>query len=199
MSFRISLPDSQSALWVAVVSTILVVLPSCTALVPLMGEEWPPGYTGMEIPAVYRGRHNPFTPSDARTVTAGRELYHAFQVSCASCHGEDGRGDGPLASNLDLPPADFAAPPMLNAFRNHQDYVYWWVSEGVPPTQMPGWKDRMSETQRWQVITYAWYLGERAAKAALLQDDFRRTKVRLLALDVDVHLERKNALLTAQP
>lgn len=34
---------------------------------------------------------------------AGRVLYHTY---CASCHGEDGRGDGPVAPALVTPPAD---------------------------------------------------------------------------------------------
>ncbi len=34
---------------------------------------------------------------------AGREL---FQTYCASCHGVDGRGKGPVADALETPPAD---------------------------------------------------------------------------------------------
>lgn len=38
-----------------------------------------------------------------RVETAGRE---AFLRHCASCHGEGGKGDGPLASELTAAPAD---------------------------------------------------------------------------------------------
>ncbi len=31
---------------------------------------------------------------------------HAFQLYCSSCHGDGGRGDGPMALNLTVPPPD---------------------------------------------------------------------------------------------
>ena len=41
---------------------------------------------------------------------AGAEGYHRgiveYEVACMSCHGIDGRGDGPLAKKLKTPPAD---------------------------------------------------------------------------------------------
>lgn len=44
--------------------------------------------------------------SDARAgdVAAGKAVYDAH---CASCHGSDGKGDGPVASALIPPPRDF--------------------------------------------------------------------------------------------
>ncbi len=59
-------------------------------------------------------------------------------------------------------PADFSAPAMLEAFRRHLDYVFWWVSDGVSRTVMPAYDNVLSETERWQVIAYSWYLGEQA-------------------------------------
>ncbi|MGY4567148.1 mono/diheme cytochrome c family protein [Bradyrhizobium sp. USDA 3256] len=32
-----------------------------------------------------------------------------FQASCASCHGADGKGKGPVSGQLKLPPADLTA------------------------------------------------------------------------------------------
>lgn len=43
----------------------------------------------------------PATPSDS--VSSGRILYHQM---CASCHGEDARGHGPVARELKTPPSD---------------------------------------------------------------------------------------------
>ena len=31
---------------------------------------------------------------------------HAFQLYCSNCHGDGGRGDGPMAFDLSVPPAD---------------------------------------------------------------------------------------------
>ena len=38
----------------------------------------------------------------------GRQLY--MQHGCAVCHGAEGRGNGPTASRLDVPPRDFGDP-----------------------------------------------------------------------------------------
>jgi mono/diheme cytochrome c family protein len=48
--------------------------------------------------------------SDSKTIVIGnqpasngKQMYMSY---CASCHGVDGRGSGPLASSLQIPPAD---------------------------------------------------------------------------------------------
>jgi cytochrome c oxidase cbb3-type subunit 3 len=38
---------------------------------------------------------------------------HVWQTRCATCHGASGRGDGPLAPSLSVPPRDFADPDFL--------------------------------------------------------------------------------------
>ena len=42
--------------------------------------------------------------ASAGDAAAGKPL---FQANCASCHGMDGKGDGPVGSVLDPPPRDF--------------------------------------------------------------------------------------------
>jgi mono/diheme cytochrome c family protein len=37
---------------------------------------------------------------------AGGSGEHAFQLYCSNCHGDGGRGDGPMALDLSVPPAD---------------------------------------------------------------------------------------------
>lgn len=41
----------------------------------------------------------------APSADAGRELYG--EHGCASCHGRDGQGDGPVGRTIDPPPRDF--------------------------------------------------------------------------------------------
>lgn len=48
-----------------------------------------------------RGGADPSTP--ATRADAGRHWYVTY---CASCHGVDGRGDGPAADALEVPPSD---------------------------------------------------------------------------------------------
>lgn len=67
-----------------------------------------------------------------------------YLASCAVCHGEGGRGDGPLAAELRTPPADLTT---LSA-SNGGEFPYWKVfasidgrylvpSHGTP--EMPVW------------------------------------------------------------
>lgn len=45
------------------------------------------------------------------SVEEGRALYESN--GCASCHGRDGHGDGPVAHTLDARPTDFRYPRMF--------------------------------------------------------------------------------------
>lgn len=42
------------------------------------------------------------------TAAKGKELYDSN--GCASCHGRDGHGDGPVARTIEVPPTDFRHP-----------------------------------------------------------------------------------------
>jgi mono/diheme cytochrome c family protein len=46
------------------------------------------------------------TPSTSKA-QEGKKI---FVAKCAACHGENGKGDGPLASNFDPKPSDFCLP-----------------------------------------------------------------------------------------
>ncbi len=52
------------------------------------------------IPALPQAKTGDDTPSEAIN---GNALYNAY---CASCHGTDGRGDGPVAKSLKVAPSD---------------------------------------------------------------------------------------------
>jgi len=43
------------------------------------------------------------TPVRHTSANSGKEMYEAY---CAACHGKDGRGHGPAASALKIPPTD---------------------------------------------------------------------------------------------
>lgn len=58
------------------------------------------GLAGAAAAAQTTGPHNP--PLVIASV-AGRDLYEFY---CSSCHGRNGKGDGPVASALKTPPGD---------------------------------------------------------------------------------------------
>ncbi len=80
-------------------------------------------------------------------VAAGRTIY---QTKCAICHGPRARGDGPAALTMVPKPFDLTVHVPLHA----EGEIFYFVSEGVAGTQMPAWKEQLSETERWQVIRY---------------------------------------------
>jgi copper transport protein len=88
-------------------------------------------------------------PVTAATLAKGQELYAVH--NCATCHGETGRGDGPLGLGLSPRPADFR----VHMAAGHTDgQLFDWVTNGVRGTAMRGYANELTELERWTLITY---------------------------------------------
>lgn len=81
------------------------------------------------------------------SIIAGRAVYAA---NCVTCHGADGHGDGPLAREQPVPPADLTA----HLFAHTDGDLFWFVSHGIDNGAMPPFVDVLDETQRWDVINF---------------------------------------------
>ncbi len=103
-------------------------------------------------PHEFEDLSNPFS-GDAAAVTAGQTI---FETNCVTCHGPEGRGDGPAAAGLEPKPASLADRTMMSDLSD--GYLFWRVSEGGAMTPfnsaMPAWKASLSDEEMWQVITY---------------------------------------------
>jgi high-affinity iron transporter len=89
----------------------------------------------------------PHRPPD---LALGAEVYRA---NCAGCHGDLGRGDGPLAAGLDPAPANLAD---WEALRDQSPLDYFRrINIGVVGTAMPAFEDRLPARDRWAVALYA--------------------------------------------
>jgi len=103
----------------------------------------------LEIP-----EDRPFEPSSA-SIGAGRQLF--VEQECDTCHGENGKGDGPKADELvddwDVPirPGDLTRPYFANGKRD-QD-IYRVFTSALNGTPMPAFDD-LSDEQRWQLVDY---------------------------------------------
>jgi mono/diheme cytochrome c family protein len=87
------------------------------------------------------------TGYSAHSIAAGRTL---FAEHCVSCHGPDGRGDGPAAKDLQPPPADLTAEHIYG----HSDGdLFWWVANGMGEA-MPPFGAVLDETARWNLIDF---------------------------------------------
>lgn len=105
--------------------------------------------TGGELPMTRQemtaSEHNPLqsTPDD---LAAGKALY---ATNCAPCHGDNGRGDGPVAHLLKTKPKDL----VTGVSKNLPDgYTYGTIRDGG--IAMPAYADAMSAHERWQVVTF---------------------------------------------
>jgi mono/diheme cytochrome c family protein len=100
---------------------------------------------------------NPIAPSEA-SIGAGRDVYMA---NCATCHGEQGMGDGPQAFTLEPPPANLTEPHV----EAHTDAdLHWWIENGISPN-MPGF-DSLEDEEIWNVINFVRSLRSGAADSA---------------------------------
>jgi len=85
-------------------------------------------------------------PYNALSIAHGLQLYSDH---CAVCHGEEGYGDGPAASGLRPRPADLTGKHTADHTAGD---IFWWLTHGKPGTAMPGFQDRLSEEERWDLI-----------------------------------------------
>jgi putative copper export protein/mono/diheme cytochrome c family protein len=87
-------------------------------------------------------------PYAAPSVARGAPLY---AQDCAVCHGVTGRGDGPLAGKLPVRPADLTEPHL---FAHKVGEMFWWISYGRDDGVMPGFADKLTPDQRWDLINF---------------------------------------------
>ena len=90
----------------------------------------------------------PVAPKSVPDLQRGATLY---QAQCLSCHGAEGRADGPLAANLTPPPIAFSDPDRARV--RSVLALYQVVSQGVSGTSMIGF-GRLPEADRWALAFY---------------------------------------------
>ena len=74
-----------------------------------------------------------------------------YQKHCLNCHGEKGDGHGPDIHFLTVPPADFHSL----VSRSKTDWeLLTIITFGVIFSPMHGWADRLTEQERWDVLSY---------------------------------------------
>ncbi|MDH5398496.1 MAG: c-type cytochrome [Cyclobacteriaceae bacterium] len=98
------------------------------------------------VPAKYKKMENPLK-GDEEAGTIGKSLYSKH---CKSCHGTEGKGDGPKAKELDTPSGDFSSA----AFQAQSDgELFYKTTEGRD--DMPAFDKKIAEEDdRWLVIEY---------------------------------------------
>ena len=101
-----------------------------------------------------RSLKNPLA-NDREAVEAGKKL---FARHCASCHGPQGKGDGSMA---------LAGGTPSNLTDDKWDHgstdgeIFVAIRDGTSP-DMEAYKEKLSEKEIWQVVTFVRSLGGKA-------------------------------------
>ena len=87
--------------------------------------------------------------ADQASVARGAELY---RINCAVCHGEEGKGDGPIAAFLTKTrPADLTGV-VVTALSDRA--VFTIISNGSPSGMMPPLNENLTVRERWDIVNY---------------------------------------------
>ncbi len=93
---------------------------------------------------------------------SGRGLYVAH---CASCHGEDGKGETDMAESLEVAVSDLTDDKSMSKITDRELYIA--IAEGGRnihgPSVMPQWANRLTPDQTWDVVAYLRMLHRRPA------------------------------------
>lgn len=128
------------------------------ALVTIAGGGYVTVAAVMAAQAAPQRQRNPIQ-MDAAAYARGRMLY---QQHCLSCHGIGGRGDGPLGRSLNPRPADLR----IHVMDHPEGQLYGWITDGVPGTAMPGFRDVVPADDRWRLVGFIRGFGDGAPAPA---------------------------------
>lgn len=107
---------------------------------------------GLAAAALFAGKQNE-PPERIRSdpwLAEGRRLY---LDRCLTCHGDQGRGDGPIARSIQgPPPGDLADDDWKHGDR--PDQVLKVIRDGVADTAMPAWDGPFTPEQIRAVAAY---------------------------------------------
>jgi cytochrome c oxidase cbb3-type subunit III len=86
----------------------------------------------------------------------GRVIYLA---RCVTCHGTDGKGDGPLAAQLIGPPVGNLTDDVWK-HGDRPEQVLSVIGQGVPNTRMEGWSRVFDPPELKAVAAYVYFLAK---------------------------------------
>jgi mono/diheme cytochrome c family protein len=108
------------------------------------------------------------TPSATPSTAQPTDVKQLYDMSCASCHGADGRGSGPAAVALSPAPRDFTLG--IFKFRSTasgslptDDDLHRAIAQGLPGTSMLAWKGILTDAQIRALAVYVKHFSPRFA------------------------------------
>jgi mono/diheme cytochrome c family protein len=74
-----------------------------------------------------------------------------FQSKCVTCHGPEGKGDGPLGKKLKPPAGDFTS---AESKKKSEADLLDVIQNGKPKTSMVAWSKQLNEDEIQDVLAY---------------------------------------------
>ena len=127
-------------------------------------EEWPdPDETFARIAGWWGDAKQAFPggeepANDADSIARGRGVYQSLTAACTSCHGPQGRGDGPSANEfLDawgypIFPRDLTTGQLRVGTGSADLYVL--LAHGIKGTPMPGQAGALTDQELWDLVHF---------------------------------------------
>jgi len=100
--------------------------------------------------------------SSNQALARGQQVFS--DMFCAACHGESGKGDGPLAEELSdsegvpIRPANLTKRPLKSG--KNPEAIYRSVMTGLDGTPMPSYGDSLEPKEGWDLALYVFSLSE---------------------------------------
>ena len=91
----------------------------------------------------------PVPAATSDRLAAGKKI---FAESCVTCHGQEGKGNGPAAAALNRKPADFTDPEHAKYYSD-QGRIYI-IKNGIAETPMSAWGKILDEKEIQSVHAY---------------------------------------------
>ncbi|MEI8279790.1 MAG: cytochrome c [Bacteroidota bacterium] len=118
--------------------SVLTLVIACNALAASSQSKW-------VTPAASAAVKNPIS-ADATSLAEAKNIY---KTTCAPCHGDKGRGDGPAAVALNPKPADHSSKEIQ---AESDGSLFWKMTTGKGAMQ--AYKTQLSDKQRWELVNY---------------------------------------------
>lgn len=96
--------------------------------------------------------------ADAKSIEAGQKI---FLTSCAPCHGQAGKGDGPVAANMkEVKPSNLADDKWDHGAADGE--IFATIRDGIGPKfTMKAYKEKVKEGDLWNLVNFIRSIGPR--------------------------------------